>query len=327
MFRILRVILSCELPVFLRYPVVIASSYYVDASVWRSLAVCVHVDTLSWEYVSDGISSLELFERGDITETKLGSEEVASVRGTDWEKDVYLSDKTVTTYWYSFNFATKNPEVAAAVNNENFRKAIFTAIDAVTLSAVWEPENPEFFCRYTLLPENAMKSVGLMNEYVTRFPHEFSGGQRQRIGIARALVVEPQFIVADEPISALDVSIRAQVINLLNQLKKDKGFTYLFIAHDLSVVRFISDRIAVMQRRSPFDGEDLNRIFPGRADGTLSHRLAAAVWAETEPADLVVDLHCCGQHGLPYLLSIYPESPAVRDLVRRITMPPKRSCG
>jgi predicted deacylase len=76
-----------------------------------------------------------------------------------------------------------------------------------------------------------------------------------------------------------------------------------------------------MQRRSPFDGEDLNRIFPGRADGTLSHRLAAAVWAETEPADLVVDLHCCGQHGLPYLLSIYPESPAVRDLVRRITMP------
>ena len=116
----------------------------------------IHVDTLSWEYVSDGISSLELFERGDITETKLGSEEVASVRGTDWEKDVYLSDKTVTTYWYSFNFATKNPEVAAAVNNENFRKAIFTAIDAVTLSAVWEPENPEFFCRYTLLPENAM---------------------------------------------------------------------------------------------------------------------------------------------------------------------------
>ena len=94
----------------------------------------------------------------------------------------------------------------------------------------------------------AMKSVGLMNEYVTRFPHEFSGGQRQRIGIARALVVGPRFIVADEPISALDVSIRAQVINLLNQLKKDQGFTYLFIAHDLSVVRFISDRIAVMYK-------------------------------------------------------------------------------
>jgi oligopeptide/dipeptide ABC transporter ATP-binding protein len=94
----------------------------------------------------------------------------------------------------------------------------------------------------------AMRSVGLMGEYITRFPHEFSGGQRQRIGIARSLVVEPKFIVADEPISALDVSIRAQVINLLNYLKKEKGFTYLFIAHDLSVVRFISDRIAVMYK-------------------------------------------------------------------------------
>ncbi|HHY12717.1 MAG TPA: ABC transporter ATP-binding protein [Firmicutes bacterium] len=94
----------------------------------------------------------------------------------------------------------------------------------------------------------AMRSVGLSNEHATRFPHEFSGGQRQRIGIARSVVVEPEFIIADEPVSALDVSIRAQVINLLNQLKKDKGLTYLFIAHDLSVVRFISDRIAVMYK-------------------------------------------------------------------------------
>ena len=95
---------------------------------------------------------------------------------------------------------------------------------------------------------DAMHSVGLMEEYATRFPHEFSGGQRQRIGIARALAVEPRFIIADEPISALDVSIRAQVINLLNRLKAEKGFTYMFIAHDLSVVRFISDRIAVMYK-------------------------------------------------------------------------------
>lgn len=107
----------------------------------------------------------------------------------------------------------------------------------------------------------AMRSVGLLDEYVTRFPHEFSGGQRQRIGIARALVVDPKFIVADEPISALDVSIRAQVINLLNQLKKDKGFTYLFIAHDLSVVRFISDRIAVMYKGRIMELAETEELF------------------------------------------------------------------
>ena len=114
------------------------------------------LDSLSWEYVTDGISSLEMFQRGNITSTSLTSEEVASVRGTEWEDYVYLSEKTVTTYWYSYNFETKNPEMAAAVNNENFRKAVFTAIDAVTLSAIWEPNDPEFFCRFTLLPENCM---------------------------------------------------------------------------------------------------------------------------------------------------------------------------
>ena len=114
------------------------------------------LDSLSWEYVSDGISSLEMFQRGNITSTSLSSEEVASVRGTEWEDFVYLSEKTVTTYWYSYNFDTQNPEMAAAVNNENFRKAIFTAIDAVTLSAIWEPNDPEFFCRFTLLPEDCM---------------------------------------------------------------------------------------------------------------------------------------------------------------------------
>lgn len=96
--------------------------------------------------------------------------------------------------------------------------------------------------------EDALREVGLLPEFASRFPHEFSGGQRQRIGIARALIMEPEFIVADEPISALDVSIRAQVLNLLNNLKKSKGLTYLFIAHDLSVVRFISDRIAVIHK-------------------------------------------------------------------------------
>ncbi len=94
----------------------------------------------------------------------------------------------------------------------------------------------------------ALREVGLLPEFASRFPHEFSGGQRQRIGIARALVMEPEFIVADEPISALDVSIRAQVLNLLNELKRERNLTYLFIAHDLSVVRFISDRIAVISK-------------------------------------------------------------------------------
>ena len=94
----------------------------------------------------------------------------------------------------------------------------------------------------------ALSEVGLLPEFSSRFPHEFSGGQRQRIGIARSLIMEPEFIVADEPISALDVSIRAQVLNLLNDLKQKRGLTYLFIAHDLSVVRFISDRIAVIHK-------------------------------------------------------------------------------
>lgn len=96
--------------------------------------------------------------------------------------------------------------------------------------------------------EEIMGEVGLAKDFSSRFPHEFSGGQRQRIGIARSLVMNPRFVVADEPISALDVSIRAQVINLLNKLKKERKLTYLFIAHDLSVVRFISDRIAVIHK-------------------------------------------------------------------------------
>ena len=109
--------------------------------------------------------------------------------------------------------------------------------------------------------QKALADVGLLPEFASRFPHEFSGGQRQRIGIARALIMEPEFIIADEPISALDVSIRAQVLNLLAQLQKDRGLTYLFISHDLSVMRFICDRIAVIHKGLLVELAECEKLF------------------------------------------------------------------
>lgn len=109
--------------------------------------------------------------------------------------------------------------------------------------------------------ENIIEEVGLLPEHLTRYPHEFSGGQRQRIGIARAIVMEPELIVADEPISALDVSIRAQVLNLLNKFKAERGLTCLFIAHDLSIVRFISDRIGVIYKGDIVEVADAEELF------------------------------------------------------------------
>ena len=108
---------------------------------------------------------------------------------------------------------------------------------------------------------DTLSEVGLQPKHASRFPHEFSGGQRQRIGIGRALIMEPDFIVADEPISALDVSIRAQVLNLLNRLKTERNLTYLFIAHDLSIVRFISDRVAVINRGRIVEMAETEELF------------------------------------------------------------------
>ena len=117
---------------------------------------------------------------------------------------------------------------------------IAEGIDIHKLAANKQERNEKVF--------NLLETVGLNREHASRFPHEFSGGQRQRIGIARALAVDPEILVCDEPISALDVSIQAQVVNLLKDLQKERNLTLLFIAHDLSMVKYISDRVAVMYR-------------------------------------------------------------------------------
>ncbi len=109
--------------------------------------------------------------------------------------------------------------------------------------------------------EKMVENVGLLPEHLTRYPHEFSGGQRQRIGVARAMIMEPELVVADEPISALDVSIRAQVLNLLKKFQKEQDTTYLFIAHDLSIVRFISDRIGVIYKGDIVEIAEAEELF------------------------------------------------------------------
>jgi len=109
--------------------------------------------------------------------------------------------------------------------------------------------------------EKIIEDVGLLPEHLTRYPHEFSGGQRQRIGLARAMVMEPELVIADEPISALDVSIRAQVLNLMKKFQQERDITYLFIAHDLSIVRFISDRIGVIYKGDIVEVADAEELF------------------------------------------------------------------
>lgn len=109
--------------------------------------------------------------------------------------------------------------------------------------------------------EEMIRHVGLLPEHLSRYPHEFSGGQRQRIGLARAMIMHPELVIADEPISALDVSVRAQVLNLMKDFQEEQGLTYLFVAHDLSVVRFISDRIGVIYKGDIVEIAEAEELF------------------------------------------------------------------
>ncbi|MDE7193242.1 MAG: ATP-binding cassette domain-containing protein, partial [Oscillospiraceae bacterium] len=122
---------------------------------------------------------------------------------------------------------------------------------------------------------DVLKKVGLMPDHANRYPHEFSGGQRQRIGIARAIIMQPKVIIADEPVSALDVSIQAQVINLLGQLRDEMGLTILFIAHDLSVVKYFSDRIGVMYFGHMVEMADADELFARPLHGYTKALLSA----------------------------------------------------
>jgi oligopeptide/dipeptide ABC transporter ATP-binding protein len=171
-----------------------------------------------------------------------------------------------------------------------------------------------------------LRKVGLEPDHMSRYPHEFSGGQRQRIGIARALIIDPEFVVCDEPISALDVSVQAQVINLMGELKASLGLTLLFIAHDLSMLRYVSDRMAVMYLGSLIEIGPQNKVFfeprhpytqmlvgsnPEPDPRTERRRRAAAVKGEI-PSPINVGAGCRFANRCPHVMDICRTTPELR---------------
>lgn len=137
--------------------------------------------------------------------------------------------------------------------------------------------------------QELLETVGLNKDHMSRFPHEFSGGQRQRIGIARALSVNPDFIICDEPISALDVSIQAQVINMLKDLQESRGLTYLFVAHDLSVVKYISDRVIVMYLGTIVEEAETEELYGNPKHPYTKALLSAIPEADPDKAKVIVE--------------------------------------
>jgi oligopeptide transport system ATP-binding protein len=170
--------------------------------------------------------------------------------------------------------------------------------------------------------QELLKLVGLNPYYISRYPHEFSGGQRQRIGIARALATNPAFIVADEPISALDVSVQAQVVNLLDDLKAQLGLTYLFIAHDLSMVRYISDRVAVMYLGRIVELSDRNDVYLRPLHPYTQALLSAIPIAdpdkEAQRQRLILEGDVPNPADPPVACRFHPRCPHVIDICRQV---------